>query len=127
MESAYHIINIIEKMVESLSATFPFHKLRYYIYVTLEVLMFVDHPKAYEFMFTVNKATRNFLLDNFIAVRNGFTNEGLITHHIDLRHYSGILNFKEPFYQYDVLEKLYYKALERLICNRKITISLEFS
>ena len=60
MKSAYYIINKIEKMVESETAAFPFPKLSNYIYVTLDVLMFVDHPKAYEFMFTVNKATRTF-------------------------------------------------------------------
>ena len=48
-------------MVESVSAALPFPKLRYDKYLTLDVLMFVDHPKAYEFMFAVNKATRTFL------------------------------------------------------------------
>jgi hypothetical protein len=61
MESAYYIINITEKMVESVSGAFPFPKLRYDKYITLDVLMFVDHPEAYEFMFAVNKATRTFL------------------------------------------------------------------
>ena len=74
-------------MVESESAAFPFSKLRYYTYVTLEVLMFVEHPKAYEFMFAFNKLTRTFLLDNFIVFHNCFTNEGLITHHLKLQYY----------------------------------------
>ncbi len=69
-------------MEESLSVTFPFTKLRYYTYVTLEVLMCIEHPKVYEFMFAVNKEVRAFLQDNFIAIRNGFTNEGLITHNV---------------------------------------------
>jgi hypothetical protein len=90
-------------MVESVSAAFPFPKLRYNKYMMLDVLMFVDHPKAYEFMLAVNKATRTFLYDNLITVHNGFTNEGLITHHINLWDYRK-QSVEAPFYQYDVLE-----------------------
>ena len=83
-------------MEVSLNVAFPFPKLRYYAYVTLEVLMCVEHPKVYEFMFAVNKATRAFLEDNFIAIRNGFTNEGLITH--DIYYCFDNYNQGPPFY-----------------------------
>ncbi len=63
---------------------FPFQKLRYYTFVTLDVFNFVEHPKAYEFLFAVNKATRTYLENNFIIIRNGFINEGLIDNLIDV-------------------------------------------
>ena len=66
-------------MVESLSE-FPFRKLRYETYLTLDVMMYVYKPDVHEFMFTLNKEARKFLQDNFITVRNGFVNEGLITY-----------------------------------------------
>ena len=69
-------------MVESHSE-FPFWKLRYDKYLTLDVMMYVDHPDVYKFMFTLNKEARKFLQDNFIAVRNGFVNDGLITYQIN--------------------------------------------
>jgi hypothetical protein len=65
--------------MESLSE-FPFRKLRCEKYLTLEVMMYVDQSEVYKTMFTLNKETRKFLQDNFITVRNGFVNEGLITH-----------------------------------------------
>ena len=40
--------------------------------------MYVKHKDALEFMFALNKEARNFIHNNFIAVRNGFTNEGLV-------------------------------------------------
>ena len=109
-------------MEESVCVTFPFPKLRYYTYVTLDVLMYVEYPKVYEFMFTVNKATRAFLEDNFIAIRNGFTNEGLITH--DIYYCVDKYNQDPPFYGLKDLEKLYFEALSRQIFNRKVTINL---
>jgi hypothetical protein len=63
--------------MESESA-FPFRKLRYDTYLTLDVMMHVEQEDAYKFMFALNKDARKFILDNFIAVRNGFVNEGLI-------------------------------------------------
>ena len=69
-------------MVESLSE-FPFRKLRYVKYLTLDVMMYVDCADVYKFMFTLNKEARKFLQDNFITVRNGFVNDGLITYQID--------------------------------------------
>jgi hypothetical protein len=70
-------------MVESLNE-FPFPKLRYEKYLTLDVMMYVDHPEVYKFMFTLNKEARKFLQDNFISVRNEFVNKGLITY--ELKH-----------------------------------------
>ena len=46
-------------------------------------MMYVDHPDVYKFMFTLNKEARKLLQDNFITVRNGFINDGLITYQID--------------------------------------------
>ena len=65
-------------MAESLS-DFPFRKLRPDPYLTLEVMMYVDHLEAHEFMFTLNKESRQFLQQNIITIQNGFNNEGLIT------------------------------------------------
>ncbi len=70
-------------MVESLSI-FPFQKLRFTKYLMLEVMMFVDYPEVYNFMFFLNKLSRAFLLNNFITIENGFINGGLITHCIDI-------------------------------------------
>ena len=68
-------------MVESLSE-FPFRKLRYDTLLTLDVMMYVDRADVYKFMFSLNKEARKFLQDNFITVRNGFINDGLITYQI---------------------------------------------
>ena len=57
---------------------FPFRKLRFYKYLTLEVLMNIDHFDACYFMFKINREARKFILNNYIAVRNGYINEGLI-------------------------------------------------
>ena len=69
-------------MVESLNE-FPFRKLRYEKFLTLDVMMYVDHPDVYKFMFTLNKEARKFLQDKFITVRNGFINDGLIAYQLD--------------------------------------------
>jgi hypothetical protein len=65
------------KKMESTSA-FPFRKLRYEIYLTLDVMMHIEQKDAYKFMFTLNKDARKFIVDKFITVRNGFVNDGLI-------------------------------------------------
>jgi hypothetical protein len=66
-------------MAETLNV-FPFCKLRQKKYLTLEVMMFVEYLNACEMMFFVNKETRNFVQSNFVTIRNGFINEGLITY-----------------------------------------------
>jgi hypothetical protein len=66
-------------MVENQS-DFPFCKLRQDKFLTLEVMMFVEHLDVYKFMFTINKKSRSYLHDNFIIIQNGFINGGLITH-----------------------------------------------
>jgi len=68
--------------MESMSA-FPFRKLRYEAYLILDVMMYIEHQEVYNFMFALNKETRKFLQQNFITVRNGFVNEGLIDHEFD--------------------------------------------
>ena len=72
--------------MESVSA-FPFRKLRFEIYLTLEVMMYIDHQDAYKFMFSINKVGRNFFITNFIALRNGFINDGLVDLCFDNNHY----------------------------------------
>jgi hypothetical protein len=69
--------NINNKKMESESA-FPFRKLRYDTYLTLDVMMHVEQEDAFKFMFSLNKDARKFILDKFITVRNGFVNDGLI-------------------------------------------------
>jgi hypothetical protein len=44
-----------------------------------------------------------------------------------MQDYIEELSGEAPFYQYYMLEQLYFKALERQICNRKIAISLQFN
>ena len=83
-------------MVESLSE-FPFRKLRYDTLLTLDVMMYVDRADVQKFMFTLNKEARKFLQDNFITVRNGFVNDGLITYQIGY-----------GFNDYQQLENLYF-------------------
>lgn len=59
---------------------FPFQKFIHSKYLTLEVMMYVDHPEVYKFMFKVNKQGRAFILNNIITIQNGFNNAGLITY-----------------------------------------------
>jgi hypothetical protein len=68
---------------------FPFQKLRFAKYLTINVMMYVEHPEVYKFMFAINNFTRSFILKNLITIQNGFVNEGLITYHFEenlLRH-----------------------------------------
>jgi hypothetical protein len=44
-------------MVESVSI-FPLPKLRYDIYLTLDVMMHIEYEEAYKFMFAINKEGR---------------------------------------------------------------------
>ena len=65
-------------MEESL-CNFAFYNLRYDKYLALEIMMYIEIPDGYKFMFNLNKDSRLFLQQNFITLRNGFINEGLIT------------------------------------------------
>ncbi len=64
--------------MEECSRRFPFHQLRHDIYLTLEVLMYVEHPEVLKKMFEVNIEARSYIENNFITIRNGFINNGLI-------------------------------------------------
>ena len=103
-------------MVVSVS-DFPFSKLRYEKYLTLDVMMYVEHQQVLQFMFTCNKQARIFLQNNFITVRNGFVNDGLIPYYFDR-------DSLKQFYHYEEIEKLYFQALTRNIENRVLTISV---
>jgi hypothetical protein len=78
--------------------------------------MNIEYDLALKFMFSQNKQARAFLLKEFITIRNGFENEGLIAYHFNC-DYEG----------YDMLEKLYFKALKRNIEHRILTFYLNFS
>ncbi len=83
-------------MVESF-CDFPFRKLRDEKFLTLELMMYIEHPIVLQIMFSVNKNTRKFLESNFIAIRNGFVNEGLISYELS-----------SDFNNWYQLEKLYF-------------------
>ena len=104
-------------MVESIS-DFPFSKMRYYKYLTLDVMMYVDHQQVFEFMFACNKKARAFLQHNYLTIRNGFVNDGLIPYCYDDDSY-------KEFYHSEQIEKLYLQALTRNIENRVLTISIK--
>ena len=103
-------------MVESVS-DFPFSKLRYCKYLTLDVMMYVEHQQVLQFMFACNKQARTFLQNNYITVRNGFVNDGLIPYYFDR-------DSLKQFYHYEDIEKLYFQAVTRNIGNRELTISV---
>jgi hypothetical protein len=56
-------------MVESLT-NFPFRKLKDHKYLTLEVMVHVEHQEALKFMFTLNKEARTFLQKNIGIIQN---------------------------------------------------------
>ena len=68
-------------------------------------------------MFALNKEARKFILNNFLSIRNGFENEGLIEYEF-YEYLPTIYN------RYETLDKLYLKALSRNIQNRKLTINV---
>jgi hypothetical protein len=80
-------------------------------------MMYVERQQVLQFMFACNKQARTFLQNNYITVRNGFVNDGLIPYCFD--GYSG-----KQFYHYEQIEKLYFQALTRNIENRLLTISV---
>ncbi len=83
-------------MEESLR-NFPFRKLMLNKFLTLDVMMCIEKYKVLQFMFTLNNQTRSFLVKNFISVRNGFINEGLITFYLN-----------HDFESYKSFEQLYF-------------------
>ena len=99
--------------MEKTLSNFIFSKLRYEKFLTLEVMLYVEQQEIYNFMFTVSKETRSYLLLNFITVKNAFINEGLITHLL-----------RDCFYSIKNFEKIYLEALKRKHGNRKLTIYL---
>jgi hypothetical protein len=102
-------------MEESVS-DFPFSKLRHHKYLTLDVMMYVDHQQVFEFMFACNKKARAFLQHNYLTIRNGFVNNGFIPYCFYRKN--------SEFYHYEQIEKLYLKAMTRNIENRVLTISI---
>ena len=72
---------------ESLTATFPFSKLRYDKFLTLDVMMNVKHFDALKFMFSLNKEARAFLKEHIQTIQNEFDNKGLFIHEVDMSDY----------------------------------------
>jgi hypothetical protein len=68
--------------MEDFVSDFPFLKLRGHKFLTLEILMHVKFKDVCNFLFSASKGTRTFLEHNFLAVKNGFINDGLITYKI---------------------------------------------
>jgi hypothetical protein len=56
----------------------PFRKLSNDIYLTLEVLKYLEINEAATFMQSLNKHAREYISENFVTVKNAFVNEGLI-------------------------------------------------
>ena len=69
-------------------------------------------------MFGCNQETRAFLQQNYVTVRNGFVNDGLIPYCFDWHP-------DKQFYHFEQIEKLYFQALTRNIENRVLTISIK--
>ena len=82
--------------MEQTVTSFPFRQLRNDIYITLDVMMYVERSQALEFMQCVNKEARSFLCQHYISIKNGFINEGLIQY--NLQNYN----------DYEQLERLYF-------------------
>ena len=87
--------------MEEVVRTFPFHKLRFKKYITVEVLMYVEQSQALKFMFAINKESRAFLEYKFNIVRNGFINEGLIPYHFDLSRIDFFNNTLNAYYHFE--------------------------
>ncbi len=69
--------------MEEGSQSFPFYKLRHDIYLTLEVIMYVERSQAFEFMQAVSKEARSYIEKHYLSIKNEFINEGLIVHNLD--------------------------------------------
>ena len=69
--------------MEKSANNFPFPKLDNDKYLTLDLMMHVDYHQACKFMFALNNAGRSFLLNNFITIRNGFINDGLVPYKLE--------------------------------------------
>ena len=76
---------------------FLFRKLGHEKYLTIEVMMYVEYQKVCNFIFNVNKTSRNFLKVNAKAIKNECINNGLISY-----------KFKCNFQDYEMLERLYF-------------------
>jgi hypothetical protein len=79
----------------------------------VDVMMFVELSKTHEFLFFLNKESRNFLKQHITTIKNGFINNGLINYAMSF-----------DFNGYEQLERLYFLALKRNICNRTLTLDV---
>lgn len=102
--------------MESAKNAFPFQKLRCDKYLTLEVMMYVEYMEACKFIFSLNRQVRTFIQQNFIIIKNGYINKGLITCNFDIN--DGL------FEKFDKIEKFYFQAIKRIPENRILTIEI---
>jgi hypothetical protein len=56
--------------MEEAVIAFPFRKLRYDIYLTLDIMMCVERSEVLKYMFGINKETRKFLHHHYISIQN---------------------------------------------------------
>ncbi len=104
-------------MVESAAQLSFAPKLKYEPLLIIEVFLNIEYEKGSDFLFQLNKHSRNFLIENLAKINRGYENEGLITHKIDTSTFFGCLMF----------EKLYLQTLKRRIENRNLTLEVHFS
>ena len=93
-------------------SNFPFEKLRFFKYAVFDILKNLDYKSAIRFLFKLTKAGRRFLRDEYVALKNEFENEGLITLKILYRG-----TFKK-------LEQMYLQTLKKNMDNRILSISI---
>ncbi len=59
-------------------------KVSFFKNTALNLLMYLEPQKSYEFLFNVNHLTRLFLQHNYTFVERNFENEGLALKHINM-------------------------------------------
>ncbi len=52
-------------------------KVKFYIYDLVDVMMYLEPERCYEFLFNVNRESRCFLEHRYPTFNRGFENEGL--------------------------------------------------
>ncbi len=100
-------------MAES-ETDFPFRKLKGYKYMTIELLMYVQNCKAWDFLHSLSKSTRDFLEKNFIAIENDYFNNGLVINYLG-----------ENLNDYENFDIQYANILNKNIGNRVLTITID--
>ena len=74
-------------------------------YIAIDVLLYLQYDDSLEFLFNLNRHTREFLKHYYVAIKSGFENEGLTYNYIDLYFETSIFETFRSF------EKLISKTL----------------